>query len=156
MPENPRLVLHNPHVRCDAGPIVLHQWSVRAFPWQIEHLADLEEPCEAPVAFLLCEPMVGRMVVEVGGSIGIPQNKTKLHAAAPVVGDIVRWEAMLQVDGALVHVVAEREEENSPTSRSLAFQTREAKTGSPQQRGEEGHQKRSRRHRQHTMGTLRP
>jgi hypothetical protein len=45
----------------------------------------------------------------------VPHHERELHTAAPVVGDIVRIEAVFEVDGALVgDVVTEREEEDPP------------------------------------------
>lgn len=55
------------------------------------------------------------MVVEDGGVVAVPQHERELDTAAPVLGDAVRFEAVLEVNGALIEdVVAVWEEEDSP------------------------------------------
>jgi hypothetical protein len=61
--------------------------------------------------------MVGRVVEIDVRVVLVPQHECKLYAAAPVVGDVVRVEAVFEIDGALVEdVVAEGEEEDPPVS----------------------------------------
>ena len=58
---------------------------------------------------MMCE------VVEVErGIVGVPEDEAELDTTAPVLGHGIGLEAMFEINGALVDVVTEREEENAP------------------------------------------
>lgn len=46
--------------------------------------------------------------------VRVPEDEGELNTAAPVFGDRVGVEAMLEVNGALVNVVSVREEQDAP------------------------------------------
>lgn len=98
VPEDAGLILYNPDICTDVCRIVLNERSVGIFPSHVEHPAHFEESREAPVALLLCEPVVGRVLVVYRRVVGVPQNEGELDAAAPVLGNVVGLEAMLEVD----------------------------------------------------------
>jgi hypothetical protein len=58
---------------------------------------------------------MGGMMEEDVWVVFVPQDQRKLHAAAPVVGHVVRFETVFEIDRALVEdVIPEREEQNPP------------------------------------------
>jgi hypothetical protein len=59
--------------------------------------------------------MMGSVVMEDGWVVSVPHDQAKLYAAAPVVGDATCvFVAMFEIDGGLIDIVAEREEQNPP------------------------------------------
>ena len=67
MPQNTGLILYNSDVGADIGRIVFHERSVcdhSSLPkGHVEHFANFQEPCKAPVTLLLCETVMRRMMV---------------------------------------------------------------------------------------------
>jgi len=53
--------------------------------------------------------VVGRVVGEDCRVIGVPEYQGELDTAAPVLGDRVAFETVLEVDGALVDIVTKGE-----------------------------------------------
>jgi hypothetical protein len=51
---------------------------------------------------------------EYGRVVGVPEHEAKLDTAAPALGGLITIEAMFEVYGALVNVIAEREEQDAP------------------------------------------
>jgi hypothetical protein len=112
MPQDASLILNQSEVSGDVGRIIFYKGSAAtpAFPGYIEHSPMLNEPGEAPITLLLSETVMGCVMNIEAGVVGVPQDQCELHTTAPVLGDLVRLEPMLQVDGGLINVVAMREE----------------------------------------------
>jgi hypothetical protein len=66
----------------------------------------LHETGEAPVTLILGKAMVGSMVDVQTRVVWIPKDKGKLQTRAPVLGYLIWFVAMFEVDGALVDVIA--------------------------------------------------
>ena len=55
------------------------------------------------------------MVLQERRVIDVPHHQAKLDAATPIVGDAARIrKTVLEVDGSLVNIIAEREQQNAP------------------------------------------
>lgn len=70
------------------------------------------------------------MVLEEGRIINIPHHQAKLHTATPIVRDAIRIrEAMLEVYGGLVDIIAKGKQEDAPDSFQFLLATRFVETG---------------------------
>lgn len=59
--------------------------------------------------------MMGSMMLEERRIVGIPHDQSKLHATTPVIRDAIGiGEAMFEVHGSLVDVIAEGKQEDTP------------------------------------------
>lgn len=105
MPQNTRLVLNKAQVSSDIGSIVLAERSAASFPRYVEHTAVLNEASEPPIALFFGESMVGRMVDFQAGVVRVPEHERKLNAAAPVIGDLISFKAMFEINRALINII---------------------------------------------------
>lgn len=59
--------------------------------------------------------MMGSMMLEEGRVINIPHHQTELYTATPIIRDAIRVrEAMFEVYGGLIDIIAKGKEEDAP------------------------------------------
>ena len=85
----------------------------------------LNETSETPIAFFFGESMMSSVVDIQAGIVRVPEDERKLNTAAPVVGNLISFEAVFKINGALVDIVTMWEEQNAPVKEKKCQQDSE-------------------------------
>jgi hypothetical protein len=114
VPQHTGGVFEHANVSGDVGSVVLDHGPPAVVPRVGKEPAQLGEASEAPIALVGSEAVVGCVGDVHAGILGVPEDEHELDTGIPVLGHLLLFVGLLEVEGGKIDIVAVGEEEDAP------------------------------------------